>query len=150
MPVPIMPVKKSNEPKSTGLDYSILLNYQPPKSKTVVASNKDASLLFDLWSKSEKNNDDIIKVDYKVMSSQDILRLKSLGFIQGDTEKVKFTKKGKILITTMTLAEESQFDKKRQNKSYTEILASMSLKNKSGYRIPKFASDNNNHLDLRK
>ena len=151
MPVPIKPNSDySRDKTSSGVDYSMLFN-MTPKKKTVTASNNDASILFDLWTKCERSNTpDELKISSSMqINPKDIMRLKALGFIQGSGDQVQFTKKGKIVITTMSLGEESQFDKKRQDKSYTEILASMSKKNKQGYRIPKFASDNNNHLDLR-
>ena len=110
--------------------------------------------MFELWSKCERGNGpDELKLGSTPVNPRDILRLKSLGFIQGQGDQVQFTKKGKIVITTMSLGEESQFDKKRQDKSYTEILASMSKKNKKGFRIagsdPKFATNNNNRLNLK-
>ena len=59
-----------------------------------------------------------------------------------------------MVITTMSLGEQSQFEKKRQNKSYTEILASMDKRGKKGYRSaskdPKFSTNNSNRLDLTK
>ena len=72
-----------------------------------------------------------------------------MGFISSVNDEIKITKKGKVIITTMALGEENAFNKKKTPKKYTEILASMNKRNKPGYRIPKFASDNNNRLDLR-
>lgn len=153
MPVPIMKVPDNKQDNSNSIDYSFLLSSPIPERKTVVASNKDASLLFELWSNGEKI-DDSIKINSKDITSNDILRLKTLGFLIGDANSVKFTKKGKMVITTMSLGEQSQFDKKRQNKSYTEILASMDKRGKKGYRVaskdPKFATNNSNRLDLTK
>ena len=151
MPVPIKTVNDySRESGKSGIDYSMFFTNTPSK-KTVIASNKDASLLFDLWTKCERGSGtDDLKINSSIkVDPRDILRLKTMGFIQGSGDNVQFTRKGKIVITTMSLGEESQFDKKATQKSYTEILAGMSKKNKPGYRIPKFATNNDNHLDLR-
>jgi len=148
MPVPIMPVKNV-ERGNTGIDYSILFNQ--PVNRTVIASNSDASLLFELWDKGEKGSKpDAVKVsaDAKI-TSEDIRRLKGMGLIVGDSKEVQFTKKGKMVITTMSLGEGSKFEKVKQKKSYTEILASMSKRNKKGYRIPRFATNTANNLDIR-
>jgi len=148
MPVPIGRVPdNSKEAKNTG-DYSFLFN-QPLEKKTTTASNKDASMLLEIWSKGERvGSSDGIKINSGInVTSRDIMRLKTMGLIAGDTNEITFTKRGKIVITTMTLGEESEFEKKRQDKPYSEILASM--KKGSGYRIPKFASNNTNRLNLK-
>jgi len=153
MPVPIKGNVPYNCQKSTTIDYSFLFN-DAPQRKTVIAGNKDASLLFELWQNGEKVNDAIKINQSKNVTAQDISRLKSLGFLEGDINAVKFTRKGKMVVTTMSLGEKNQFENNKQQKSYTEILASMSKKNKKGFRIassdPKFATDNSNHLDLTK
>ncbi len=152
MPVPIGRVPDNvRESKNIGMDYSFLFNAPPVEKKTVTASNKDASLLLEIWSKGERmEKSDSIKIANINVPSRDIMRLKTMGFIMGDTSEVKFTKRGKIVITTMTLGEESAFEKNKVEKPYSEILASLSKKTKPGYRIPKFASNNNNNLNLRK
>ena len=148
MPVPIRPIPDDGNNKS-GIDYSFLFEKQQPKKKTVTASNKDASLLFKLWSTGKKMDEDTIEVSSDInISSRDIMRLKTMGFLTGGTEKVKFTKKGKIVITTMVLSEESNFQKKRKQKPYTEILANMNKRGKKGFRTAKFAADNTNRLRL--
>ena len=149
MPVPIGRVPDNDRnPKNVGFDYSILFNNPPMEKKTVTASNKDASLLLEIWSKGERTETDGIKLNSNInATSRDIMRLKTMGFIMGDSNEITFTKRGKIVITTMTLGEESEFDKKRQAKPYSEILANMT-KGK-GYRIPKYASNNNNRLNLK-
>lgn len=148
MPIPIMPVKNM-EKNNSGIDYSILFN-QPVK-KTVTASNDDAALLFELWEKGERGKkQDVIKVNLsEKVTSKDILRLKTMGFITGNQNEIEFTKKGKMVITTMSLGEGSKFEKNKMPKSYTEILASMNKRNKKGYRIPKFAANTSNNLDIR-
>lgn len=154
MPVPIMRVPDNKKDQNTCIDYSFLLTNPTPQRKTVVASNKDASLLFELWENGEKLDDNIkIKASPNI-TSRDILRLKTLGFLVGDLNTIKFTRKGKMVITTMALGEKSQFEKNRSPKSYTEILASMSKKGKKGFRMagtdPKFTTNNSNNLDLTK
>lgn len=147
MPIPIRFVK-DEEKGNIGVDYSMLLTQ--PIQKTITASNKDASLLFELWEKSEKSNKpNVVKIDpSSKISSSDILRLKSMGLITSNQNEIEFTKKGRIIITTMSLGESSNFEKNKKKKSYTEILASMSKSNKKGYRTPKFASNNSNNLNL--
>jgi serine protease inhibitor len=78
----------------------------------------------------------------------DIIRLKSRGLITGGVNEVNFTKRGKIVITTMSLSEPNKFQTNATEKSYKEILASMDKKNKKGYRIPKFATNNSNNIRL--
>ena len=148
MPVPIRPIPYNRNDLS-GMDYSFLLQNQQPSKKTVTASNKDASLLFRLWSTGEKVEEDVVKINSEInISSDDIMRLKTMGFLTGGTDKVKFTRKGKIVITTMVLSEESNFNKNKQDKPYTEILANMSKRGKKGYRTAQFATDNTNRLRL--
>ena len=154
MPVPIMRVPDKQKDYNTSIDYSFLLNNPVPQKKTVVASNQDASMLFELWENGEKV-DDTIKINPSPnVTAKDILRLKTLGFLVGDLSAVKFTRKGKIVITTMALGEKSQFEKNREPKKYTEILASMNKRGKKGFRTAsdqsKFSIDNSNKLNLNK
>jgi len=155
MPVPIKFVPDGRSDNKTNIDYSFLFTNVTPTKKLVTASDKDASLLFELWDKGEKVEEDTIKiVDISTITSKDIMRLKTMGFLVGDMNTVKFTRKGKMVITTMALGEPNQFSKQRAKKSYTEILASMNKKGKKGFRIancdPKFAVDNTNRLNLGK
>jgi len=149
MPVPIKYIRDEKS-ENIGIDYSFLLNVPvSTNKKTVVANNQDASLLFEIWKNGERNSEtDSIKINN--IASKDLLRLKTMGFITGTLSEVKFTRKGKIIITTMALGETSQFENKRQEKKYTEILASMDKRNKPGYRTPKFAANNSNLLNLKK
>ncbi len=156
MPLPIKYVPDlQREDKNYGIDYSFLVT-QPAPKKTVTANNKDAALLFELWSKCERGKGpDDIKIGSSVpVNPRDLLRLKTMGFLAGAGDDLSFTRKGKLVITTMALGEESQFDKKATQKSYSEILASMNKRGKKGFRIagsdPKFATNNTNRLDLRK
>lgn len=149
MPVPIRSIPDMPTNNLT-IDYSFLLSIPEPKKK-VLASNKDAELLFKIWSNGEKeNNSEIIKLNESLgVNRRDIVRLKTMGLIStsGD-DKIEFTKKGKVVISTMALGEESAFEKNRTQKNYTEILASMDKRGKQGYRIPRFATNNNNNLRL--
>jgi hypothetical protein len=168
MPTPINPVNfgggdtqpfKSNP--SYTVDYSMLANqfedaYTKPgaSKKVVTASNRDASLLYELWSKAEKSDEESFKVESLELNSRDIMRLKSMGFVTGNTNEVKLTDKGKKIITTISLAEPNRFQLTSQKKSYNEILASMDKRGKPGYRAaqattnPKFASNNSNNIRL--
>jgi hypothetical protein len=154
MPVPIKAIPDHGDQGRASLDYSFLENYveQIPKKKNkfVAASNNDAKLLFDIWAKGEKQDKpDTFKVDPDI-SSKDILRLKTYGLLTGGTEVVKLTTKGKMIVSTMALAEPNRFEKKRQEKPYNEILADMNKSGKPGYRTPKYAANTSNNMDLRK
>lgn len=144
MPIPIKPVGESQKNNIESMDYSFLLNAFPKdckdEKKMVIACDKDASMLLELWSKSEKVGNDTIKIgkDLK-LSSTDIIRLKSHGLITGGSEEVKLTNRGKAVITTMALGENNNFLKVKKEKSYTEILASIDKRGKKGYRIPKIS-----------
>lgn len=151
MPIPIRFIFDKDVPKNTSIDYSFLFN-QPPAKIKITASDKDAKLLFELWSKGEKcQKTDTVKIAPSLnISSRDLVRLKTLGFISGGKDEIQFTKKGKMIITTMSLAEESAFEKIKKDKSYTEILAGMDKKGKKGYRmassVPRFNTDNGLNL----
>ena len=155
MPVPIMPVVDKSVQKNIGIDYSFLCEQTPMVSKRkVIASNGDAQLLFDLWAKGYKClKANTIKMNPSLnVSSRDLMRLKVMGFINKDNDEIEFTSKGKKVITTMSLAEQSTFEKNRQNKKYTEILANMDKRGKKGFRTasdPKFVANNSNRLNLR-
>lgn len=155
MPVPIRinnnPEKSTEEnTNNMMMDFSILMSDIPQenKMKRVSASNKDANLLFEIWSNCEKSDSDTFKVTSSNINSRDLMRLKTLGFLHGDLEKVTFTNRGKTVVCTMALSEPNRFEQSRQQKSYSEILASMDKKNKSGYRTPKYASSTSSSLDV--
>jgi len=154
MPIPIKLMYDRDVPKKTHIDYAFLFN-QPPARMKVTASDKDAKLLFEIWSKGEKcKKADTVKIDPSLnVASRDLMRLKTLGFINGNKDEVQFTRKGKMIITTMSLAEGSAFEKIRKEKSYTEILAGMNKKGKKGFRIassdPKFDIHTGNILNLK-
>lgn len=154
MPVPIKPIqnKLDNSDKSCYMDYSFLANHTPKnnKKKIVQASNRDAQLVFDIWTQAKKSNKDTFKIDPEIATMRDIMRLKALGFVKGSSDEVTLTDRGKTIISTIVMAEPSRFDKNSQNKPYTEILASMSKKGKDGYRIPRYSSCTSNNIDLRK
>jgi len=154
MPVPIKLIPDGAKSKDT-IDYSFLLTDGFTRNeKIVTASDKDADLLFKIWSMGKAQGNDTICLDKKSNISQDeLLRLKSRGFLVGDTEKVKFTKRGRLVITTMALGEPSKFENVKQPKKYTEILANMSKRGKRGYRIasgnPELDVNASNNLNLK-
>lgn len=139
MPVPIRLNKndKSQEDSFT-VDYSFLSNMSnidcESSSKTVIASDGDAKILFKLWNEAKDANNGKIILSNNYNNS-DIIRLKARGFITGSNDAVEFTRRGKKIITTLALSEESAFDNKRQEKSYREILSSMDKRGKKGYRL---------------
>jgi len=154
MPIPIKYIEDSNKKEFT-VDYSFLTDWigttekpKQPNKKVVVASDKDASLLFQIWSKSTRKDAETYSIDSSVISNRELIRLKTRGFVVGDIKEIKFTRKGKAVIGIMALNEPSTFEKIRQEKSYNEILANMSKAGKPGYRIPKFAANNSNNLRL--
>lgn len=158
MPIPINLNGNGNKEQKEAGDNNFLIDYNlflsqipgatnpPQQSKLIaVASDKDASLLLELWSTAERKGEDVFKLGKDVkLSSNDIIRLKSHGLICGSIDEVKLTNKGRSVITTMVLGENNNFLKVKKEKSYTEILASMDKRKKTGYRIPKFAA--NSHL----
>jgi len=153
MPIPIMGIPdKDREDKNEGVvDYSFLANHlvaKPTNKKIVTASNKDASILYEIWSKSEKTKDGKLQVKACGIDNKEILRLKTMGLISGGSESIEITSRGKRVITVMALGEVNHFEKSRQDKPYNEILASLSKKNKPGYRTPKFAASSFNNIRL--
>ena len=155
MPIPIAgipdPSREDNGSNNSGVDYSFLTNYftsVPKKKNIVTASNRDASVLFDIWRKGEKTENNTIKVSDCHIDNNEILRLKTMGLISGMGDNIKITERGKRVITVMALGEVNKFEKSKQDKPYNEILAGLSKKDKPGYRIPKFANSSSNNLRL--
>lgn len=159
MPIPIKPIndKSSSYENNYINDYSFLANYSPISNENkdsknsklkVHASNSDADILMRLWLDSEKNNNKLSFSGKSDLSQREISKLKSYGFIEGSSNEFELTEKGKRVITVMALGETNNFEKNRKNKNYLEILASMDKKDKKGYRIPKFASNNSNNLRI--
>jgi len=153
MPIPIRPIpdQTRDDKNSSGVDYSFLSNYftsKPQNKKIVTASNKDASMLFEIWRKGEKSEGNSIKVADCKIDNQEILRLKTMGLITGGADTIRITERGKRVITVMALGEVNRFEKSKQDKPYNEILAGLSKKDKPGYRIPKFAASSSNNLRL--
>ena len=153
MPVPINLIKDLDKSFFKGVDLSMLTPYinKPVEGfkKLASASNEDANLLFQIWSSSQKSVDgEYFRISSDV-NPKDILKLKTRGLLSGGNDALKFTKKGKMVITVMALSEPSKFEKQTVSKNYSEILASMDKRGKPGYRVPKFASNNNNCLNLK-
>jgi len=154
MPVPIMPIPDNSRDNKSQNDYSFLLNLSPssaPKKMQVQASNRDASLLFEIWSSSKSDNkESTIEISENMgIGSREIMRLKTMGFLTGTSKEVRFTNRGKAVITTMALGETNKFMSKKQEKSYTEILASMSKRGKPGFRSAQYSLYNANSLNLK-
>jgi len=150
MPIPIRPLfhEESTVMDSHGIDYSVLFQQTPAPSsnkKMVQASNRDATVLFELWSEGRKDGD-----TFKVGSidQKDIIRLKTRGLISGGLDNIRFTNKGRAVISTMALAEPNKFESRSEHKNYNEILADMNKKGKPGYRIPKMSTNSSNNIRL--
>lgn len=148
MPVPIGLVGGgiSQQPSNNGLlDASFLVHNIPAEDDgiNVVASNKNADDLMKIWLNAKRIGNDTLELKGLDIDNRDLIRLKARGLITGGMDTVKLTQKGKSVVSTMSLGESNAFLKKKKNKSYTEILASMDKRNKKGYRIPKFAATNN-------
>ena len=152
MPIPIRPMKE-NERDYNGLamDYSFLATVKlesESNKKIVEASNMEADSIVEIWTKGEKISENTYNIAKSNIDKGNISRLKAKGLISSKGDEISFTNRGKSIITTMALGESNAFLKVQNKKSYKEIMASMSKKNESGYRIPKFASDNSNNLNL--
>jgi hypothetical protein len=151
MPVPIRLNRDCGENNKLELDYSFLFQQQvqPTSKKTVIASNKDAELLYSLWERSETTGKDTFKINTASgISPKDILTLKARGFITGGVDELKFTQRGRVIVTTIALSEPNNFAKNAERKGYSEILASMDKRGKKGYRLPKYAANTSNFLRL--
>jgi hypothetical protein len=165
MPVPIRPLNDSSVPKPVSessnhfMDYSFLADvefatYSPTSKKFVTATNKDAAALYDLWEKGTHVEGERYKLEKDAstettgLSSREIARLKTMGFIQEEGSRLSFTEKGKKLIVTMTLSEPNKFELQAERKPYNEILAKMEGKQRKTGGI-KLAAHNENCLDLR-
>ena len=143
-----MPIRPISKEENNNINYDFLnkldmgqcLNPDGALNKKyVTASNKDATLLYELWQKgtSADNNRRVFDLEKSKqsakLSAMDITKLKTLGFISGNGDKVAFTEKGKKVLITMTLSEPNKFALRAQAKPYNEILASLnSRKKKTG------------------
>jgi len=147
MPVPIAPMSgmpndrrpAQDPPAYEGLDWSLLggVVRNSDSGRPTKVSNSDASLLFTFWKTSEatiKAGHDV-RIVPKGFSNSDLLRLKALGFIHGDTEAVSFTERGTEVVKNLVLSEGSTLDKTKVQKPYSEILAEAEAKKKQGSRI---------------
>jgi len=142
------------EPAEMGFmqDFSFLATSLPSlkkESKFSFANDKDAETIMNIWMKADRKAENKFSVTDKTgVNSRDIYRLKTNGFISGGPSEVSFTDRGKTVIAVMALGETSEFSKKKVQKTYTEILASMDKRGKAGYRIPKYATNVSNSLRL--
>ena len=92
------------------------------------AGDKDAGILYSLWEKSTmtKGADRIKDRVYTLpgdFSQNEILRLKTSGFLVKADQGVSFTEKAEQVIQTMVLGEENSFHKDSVKKPYSMILA---------------------------
>lgn len=147
MPVPIQFIGRGNyndDEKNSYLDLSFLNNVLPTKESSFESHglvDKDAEDLMKIWLNAKKTKDGGFELESKTdIENKDVIRLKARGLLTGNTKKVKFTNRAKKIICTMTLGESNNFLKKRKEKSYSEILASMDKRNKPGYRTPRYSS----------
>ena len=150
MPVPINPAGRfvdHNEKRESGLDVSFLASILPEMEKEaangiVTASDNDAGVLMKIWLKADKLGKDTFKITPNLeISSGDVMRLKTRGLLTGKVDEVRMTPRAKTIVSTMALSESNMFLNEKKQKSYSEILASNDKRNKTGYRIPKFAGD---------
>lgn len=137
-----------NYDKISQMDLSFLLDttssgirLNDTDKKTVTASDKDAELLLNVWKKASRIREKTYKLSE--ISNQDFSRLKSGGFVIGDSHACQLTPRGQKIIKVMTLGETNAFLKNQKSKSYTEIMASTNKRGKKGYRIAS-AIDNTN------
>jgi hypothetical protein len=153
MPVPIRPIDDrdrgyaAKDSSYTMMDLDVLSKAfdssgLPVKKadKFVQASDEDASVLFDLWKKSEvvKDAGDASEKQYSIpkdFSNDNIMRLKASNFITGDMSVIRFLPRAIGVIKTMVLAEENEFGRKATQKPYNLILAEMKRKFSGGPRL---------------
>jgi len=155
MPIPIATVGSQPEEVENNhfLDFSFLANHVPVKEasfNSVVLADQDADQLMKIWLKSEKVAKDTFRISSSEIDNKDLLRLKSRGFLCGGIDEVKFTAKAKTVISMMALGESNNFLKNKKDKSYSEILASVSKKGKKGYRMAEAYDENSHLINLKK
>ena len=144
MPIPIKPVNDKTDKNL--IDYSWLFSKIPgvtekDEKKESQPVDKDANLLMEVWTHAEKKSENNYRLNKEVkITSKDITRLKLRGLIEGSSDEIRFTGKGKAIIGTMALGENNNFLKNQKQKTYTEILASMDKRGKKGFRLPKFSA----------
>ena len=145
MPVPIVPNHMPTQDAPQGppgieppayqqIDVGMLSNLLPkPKKDNQKVSSSDAGLLFRFWKNADEGEDESYTVP-QCFSNSELLRLKSMGFLSGDTDVVKLTARGKEVIKNIVLNEENAYESTRVHKPYTEILAEMDAAKKAGIR----------------
>ena len=154
MPVPINLVSRNPlqpSPQGSGLlDVSFLATHMPKEASdlSITLSDQDADHVMKIWLEARKLSKDTFDISKVNIDNKDILRLKSRGLIVGGTGQVTFTQKGKTVVKTMTLGESNKFLNSKKEKSYTEILASMSKRGKKGYRIASTYDEYSHLLSL--
>ena len=147
MPVPIFPMTNLyNEPAKSiaepgdyiGIDWSAVEGIAPEKSGAssdeIKVADSDAAFLLRFW-KGCKGDGDNIATKAEGFTNSDILRLKALGFISGETESLRFTPRARDVIKNIILASDNNFSSERVEKPYTEILAEADKRSKQGVRL---------------
>jgi hypothetical protein len=147
MPIPIMPQntssleRKERDSQISVVDYckldisdlSGIIQKRSNYQDMIKVSNLEAGILFKLWKDSKTQScEDFMNVPSE-FSNNDLLRLKASGLVSGDTEKVKFTPRGKEVIVTMVLSEKNDLDKTSSAKTYEQRYAE--TKPKGGPRL---------------
>jgi len=116
------------------IDIGMLSGLMPkPAKDNKKVSSSDAGLLFRFWKNADEGELDSYTVP-KCFSNGDVLRLKTMGFLAGDTDVVKLTSRGKEVIKNIVLNEENAYESTRVHKPYTEILAEMDKARKAGIK----------------
>ncbi len=151
MPVPILPQntdslnRREHNMQIHTVDYGKLdvsdlasiIQKRSTFQDSIKVSNHEAGILFSLWKNSNSKSSDDIVIVPKEFSNNDILRLKASGLVSGDTEKVKFTPKGKEVIMTFVLSEQNSLSKTSSTKNYEQILAERKSMIRTGLSLGK-------------
>jgi len=137
MPVPIIPqnvnslFRKEKEMQMSITEYDKMdfenigrfMEKRKNVQEIVKVVNFEAGLLFRLWKDSRGEDPEGEILIPPTFSNDDVIRLKASGLISGDTEKFKFTSRGKDVIKTMVLSEKNAFDKNSSDKTYEQRLS---------------------------
>ncbi len=137
MPVPIIPqnvsslFRKEREMQMgiteyDKIDFNNLGKFLEKRKNTqdiIKVGNFEAGLLFRLWKDSKGENPEGEMSVPPTFNNDDVIRLKSSGLINGDTEKFKFTSRGKDVIKTMVLSEKNALDKSSSDKNYEQRIS---------------------------
>ncbi|MCX6822094.1 MAG: hypothetical protein NTW30_04940 [Candidatus Aenigmarchaeota archaeon] len=146
MPVPIMPqnvealMERERAGQKVPLDYNMMdlsglsdmLQKQSRSNDMLKVGDNEAKLLFNLWKENDCTSSDNLNVP-KCVSNTDIIRLIASGLISGGIDKVRFTPRGREVITTMVLSEENALSKTSSDKTYEQRTAEVKPKRKNRF-----------------